>query len=85
MKKKHFLTLFFVLFFAWMFTACGGADAEPTPTTADEPVAEEPAVEEPAVEEPVEEPNLPMNPLKNPWRNPPKRQPRNLRQSLSPP
>ncbi|MCC6605967.1 MAG: extracellular solute-binding protein [Anaerolineae bacterium] len=56
MKKKHFLTLFFVLLFALMLTACGGADVEPTPLPADEPVVAEPAAAEPAAEEPVEEP-----------------------------
>ncbi|MCA9944942.1 MAG: extracellular solute-binding protein [Anaerolineales bacterium] len=53
MKKKHFVTLFFVLVFMAVLAACGGADAEPTPPPAEEPAADAP--EDEVVAEPAEE------------------------------
>ena len=66
MKKKHFVTLFFVLVFMLMLAACGGAEPESTTPATEEPAVEAPtetagdeAAEEVAAEptdEPMEEP-----------------------------
>ena len=58
MKKKHFVTLFFVLIFMTVLAACGGADSETAAPDVAEPAVDtsgDEAVEEPA-DEPAEEP-----------------------------
>lgn len=54
MKKKHFVTLFFVLIFMTVLAACGGGDSETTAPDVEETAVETPADE--AADEPTAEP-----------------------------